>query len=280
MSATLATLNDLKRQRPEWSPWLSVVEEMLREVGKPLWDAAVPSPVNPPHADVPLLAGATVSIQSSAVSRLLKQLIRVAARGRTPNLASLGAVITADLDVMTLFTASVWQHTDTVASAASLTRAEPDAFQAVVALLAVPFLQACNRQWASAVPESWVQGYCPVCGSWPAFAEVRGIERRRYYRCGRCGGEWHANALSCPYCATSDHQDLVALVPADGSHARGAIDACTRCLGYVKTFTTLQGCAPAAVMLDDLSTVALDVAALEQGYRRAQGSGYRFELRS
>jgi FdhE protein len=279
MTATLATLHDLKRQRPEWRPWLAVVEEILR-AGRSGWDAAVPSPVRLNEAGLPLLAGATVSVDARSVSRLLKQLVRVAARAGTSQLASLEAALTRDVDVVKLFNASLWQDTRSIATLAALTPAHPDAFQAVVALLAVPFLHACNRLWAEAIPEAWIHGYCPVCGSWPAFAEVRGIERRRYYRCGRCGGEWHASALSCPYCATIDHQDLVALVPANGSGSRGAIDACTRCLGYVKTFTTLQGCSPDAVMLEDLATVALDVAALEHGYVRPQGSGYTFGLPS
>jgi FdhE protein len=275
MTGTLTILTDLKRQRPEWSPWLSVVEEIVREVGKPVWDAAVPGRVEARDAGVPLLAGVTPAVQPTTVSRLLKQMVRIAARGGTSKLASLEAAITADLDIVRLFDASVRQDTRFVATAAALSRTDPDAFQAVVPLLAVPFLQACNRRWAEAIPESWTHGYCPVCGSWPAFAEVRGIERRRYYRCGRCGGEWHANALSCAYCATSNHNDLVALVPGNGGSSRGAIDACRRCLGYVKTLTTLQGCAPGAVMLEDLATVALDVAALEQGYVRPQGSGYQ-----
>lgn len=275
MMAPLATLNDLKRRRPEWGPWLAVVEEVVREVGKAHWDVAVPSRVHAHGARVPLLAGSSFSIEPTAVKRLLKQLIGIAARGNTPKLASLAAAARLDLDVTTLFNASVWQDTNVVANAAAVTRTDPEAFQAVLALLAVPFLQACNRRWTHAIPESWVEGFCPVCGAWPAFAEVRGIERRRYLRCGRCGGEWHANALSCPYCATRNHDDLVALVPGSASAAHGAIDACTRCLGYIKTLTTLQGCAPAAVMLKDLATVALDVAALEQGYVRPQGSGYR-----
>jgi FdhE protein len=56
------------------------------------------------------------------------------------------------------------------------------------------------------------------------------------------------------------------------------IDACKRCLGYVKTFTTLQGSPPAKVMVDDLASVDLDIAALEQGYRRPAGAGYALDI--
>jgi FdhE protein len=71
----------------------------------------------------------------------------------------------------------------------------------------------------------------------------------------------------------ADHNELVSLVP-ENSGSNAVIDACKRCLGYVKTFTMLQGSPPARVLLDDLGSVELDVAALEQGYKRPQGNGY------
>jgi FdhE protein len=213
-------------------------------------------------------------VDTRLVRDVFERLIRAASRGGTAKMATLGRAAASDVDLATLFGASVWQQHDRVTQIASKIGADPEALEAVGALLPVPFLQACSRRWASSLGGDWAEGYCPVCGAWPAFAEVRGIERTRYLRCGRCGAEWHAHALSCPYCATRDHQDFQSLVPGNGaSHA--SIEACTRCRGYVKSFTTLQACAPAAVMLQDLATVDLDVAALEQGYHRPRGAGYQ-----
>lgn len=75
----------------------------------------------------------------------------------------------------------------------------------------------------------------------------------------------------------NDHEQLVSLVP-EKSGAGRMIEACKRCLGYVKTFTTLEGSAPAKVILDDLASVDLDVAAVEQGYKRPQGTGYALDI--
>jgi FdhE protein len=122
---------------------------------------------------------------------------------------------------------------------------------------------------------SWIEGYGPVCGAWPAFAEVRGIERSRHLR---CGGEWQTRCLYCLYCGMTDHKELVSLVP-EKSGSNAAIDACKRCLGYVKAFTTLQGSPPANVMVDDLASVDLDIAALGQGYRRPEGVGYSLDIK-
>jgi FdhE protein len=273
MIAPDAALNGLRRQHPEWEPWLVVVDEILREASNPAWDAAVPAIAHAQQTAVPLLEGATLAVQVSLVRDLLERLIRVAARVGTPKMETLKAALHAEIEMVPLFTASLCQQGDRIREIAAVSGADAEAFHAVVDLLAVPFLHACRRRWASSIFPSWVEGYCPVCGSWPAFAEVRGIERNRYFRCGRCGGEWHAHALYCPYCSMSDHDELVSLVPEKiGSNA--VIDACQRCLGYVKTLTRLQGCPPGTVMLEDLAGVDLDVAAVEHGFARPAGPGY------
>lgn len=263
----------LERERPEWKPWLALVEETLREAAARAWDSAVPREVRSSRADLPLLAGATITLEAGSARRVLRQLVRVAARRGTSKLASLASLLDREVDALTLFAASLSHAGDGVEAADAGRDVDPEALQGVVALLAVPFLQACHRRWARVLDTAWVKGYCPVCGSWPALAEVRGIERSRFLRCGRCGAAWHANALSCPFCATSDHNELAALVPAgEGTHA--IVEACTRCSGYVKTFTTLQGCAAGAVMLHDLASVDLDLAAMEHGYARPGGTAH------
>jgi FdhE protein len=75
----------------------------------------------------------------------------------------------------------------------------------------------------------------------------------------------------------TDHDELVSLVP-EKSGTNAVIDACQRCLGYVKTFTTLQGCPPGAVMLEDLASVDLDVAAIEHGFARSPGPGHALAI--
>lgn len=277
MTAAGTALDGLKRRQPEWAPWLAVVEEVLRETANPRWEAAVPSGARPQRASIPLLAGATFRVEGRSIRRLLERLIRIASRSGTPKMATLGPVPHADLDVVSLFRASLCQESERITAIAAVPGADAEALQAVIGLVPLPFLHACSRRWASFTSESWVEGYCPVCGSWPAFAEVRGIERSRHFRCGRCGGEWHSRLLNCPYCALSDHDGFASLVPEHGgSHA--VIDACQRCHGYVKTFTRLQGCPPAAVMLDDFATVDLDVAAVQQGYTRPPGAGYALDV--
>jgi FdhE protein len=276
MTATAAALAVLKRDRPEWAPWLDVVEETLRDADASTWDEAVPASARAPHGTTPLLAGAALAVEPRAVRTLLHRLIRIASRSGTPAMATLRSVPDGEPDALALFRASLCQDSVAIAAAAASCGADAGALQAVAALVPVPFLQACNRQWAQTLSPSWLEGYCPVCGGWPALAEARGIERNRFFRCGRCGGEWHARPLRCPFCGADDHNGLVSLMVEDGLNA--VIEACRSCLGYVKTFTRLQGCAPGAVMLEDLASVHLDVAALAQGYRRPPAAGYPLDV--
>ena len=276
MTETDTGLQNLKRRHPEWEPWLAVVQEILRESAEPKWETVVPVRAGAQPDKVPLLAGADIELEKTSLRLLLEQLMGVARRSGTAKMATLDAAVREDLDIFTLFRASLHQDSDHIKDFAAVLGVDPEAFQAVAAMVPVPFLQACNRRWRRAIAASWMEGYCPVCGAWPAFAEVRGIERSRYLRCGRCGGEWQARLLFCPYCGNTDHKEQVSLVPE--SSPKSAVDACKRCLGYVKTFTTLQGSPPAMVILDDLASVELDVAAAEQGYKRPQGAGYALNV--
>lgn len=272
MSAIEASLDVLNSQHPEWQPWLVVVQTILAESADPKWDALVP-PRPEAAGKVPLLSEATIALDKNLARSLLTKLAGVACRSGTPKMATLRGVAEAQPDILAVFKASLEQNHNQLKTIAAALGADAEAFQAVAAILSVPFLQACNRRWARALPAGWTEGYCPICGAWPALAEVRGIERSRYLRCGRCGSEWPAHCLFCPYCGMTDHKELASLVP-EKSFSNSVIDACNRCLGYVKTLTKLQGSSPAEIMLDDLASVELDVAAAEQGYKRPQGLGY------
>ena len=273
MNTVSAGVEDLKRRRPEWTPWLTLVQEALGECSNEAWNAVVPArPATSPG--MPALSGAAVTVPAKLARGLFERLAAAASRGGASKMAAAADALRAeqDLDAAGLFQASITQDLAGVKEAASGRSVDPDALQAVVTLLALPFLQACGRHWSGSNGAIWTEGYCRICGTWPAFAEMRGVERSRFHRCGRCGGEWYAQILQCAFCRKTTHEEMVALVP-EKAGATGALEACNRCGGYIKVFTRLQGCAPPAVMLIDLASVELDVAALEAGYKRPPGAG-------
>jgi FdhE protein len=271
-SAAAWRLQGLSTDHPEWDPWLSIVGEVLAATVDPRWEEFVPAaPRRLDHA--PLLAQASVIVSIDFLRRWLKQLLRSAAGSGTPEMATLKAAESSEVEAVQLFRAALAQNSRKLERIALDCAVDARAFRGVAELMPVPFLHACRRLWAKADIETWTESYCPICGAWPVLAEARGIEMARYLRCGRCGQEWQAYGLRCPFCDNDDHEQLISLVPQNGSSTR-MVESCKRCSGYLKSFTTLQGADALDIMIDDLASVALDIAAVEQGYRRPEGLGY------
>ena len=71
MTASIDTeVEDLGRQRPEWQPWLSVVQQALRETADAKWDTVIPERAEPRENKAPVLAGALIALETSWLRRL------------------------------------------------------------------------------------------------------------------------------------------------------------------------------------------------------------------
>jgi FdhE protein len=112
---------------------------------------------------------------------------------------------------------------------------------------------------------AWDRGYCPTCGGWPLLGEFRGLEQRRFLRCGLCGTGWEFPRLRCPYCDTPDHRHLASL-SAEGDQERYRAATCDNCRGYVKMANTLLAPAEPLLLVLDLATLHLDLVAAERGF--------------
>jgi FdhE protein len=262
----------LSRANPDWAPWLTAVESVLHALDQP---PATTLAVRLPSAradGAPLLDGATITLDGKAATSWVERLFGNAADALPSG--SGGAVHVGAEAALPLLEAAIERDL------MSLCRyggdvADGDAAGPVLALadLAVhPILQACRAELAPMAPDQWQHGHCPICGSWAALAELRGLERVRRLRCVRCGGDWQVRWLSCPFCGENDHRKLGSLTPEHGAETR-RIDKCESCRAYVKTVTTLSATPPWSVLLDDAETVDLDVAAMDRGYARPPGGG-------
>jgi hypothetical protein len=104
---------------------------------------------------------------------------------------------------------------------------------------------------------SWPRGDCPICGAWPALAESRGLEQRRFLRCDCCGADWPGNRLRCTYCGDADHRSLRTLF-AEGEQNRCRLAVCDRCGGRLKVIATLKPLSPPGLLVAQLAMVHLD----------------------
>ena len=263
-----------------------MVDRAQKAAEDPEWEQlAVELPADR-AADAPLLHGAVMRVDARRVRRLLRELLREAG-GRVGDGAdaerghdggsSAPKVRARRLDAVGVLKASIAQDAETIERVAAAAAVDAGRLAVAAQLAATPVLRACAVRLGNRIPQDWLKGYCPICGAWPATAELRGIERNRRLRCGRCTGDWAIPVLQCPFCNELHHDRLRSLLP-EGNEQTRRVDACDTCKGYVKTFSTLQAMPPRTLATIDLATVELDMVAEERGYARPSRPAFAVEI--
>jgi FdhE protein len=181
------------------------------------------------------------------------------------------------IDPLSVFETALSQDGHRLDDLARRAKDNRGALRGLSPLMARPMLQACWRAWAARGPVPWPFGHCPLCGSWPVLAEIRGLDGSRHLRCGCCGSDWQSDLLRCPFCGETDPEQLGSLVVPDSPQQ--TIEVCDGCRGYVKTITTLTPIRAEHVVLHDLATLVLDVHALEHDYHRPAAKGREVAVR-
>lgn len=278
---TTAILEDLAQSDPVVAPLALLQAEALRAAAEPSWRAAAPAFVHSPaEQGWPLLHGQTLALDAEAPGALLARLVDVAAaRGIEGAPAMRRALSSRLLDGLDVLEASITFDASGVARQAEAATVDAALLGTLGQIATIPLLQACGQQAQQLlVGAPWEAGYCPICAAWPTLAELRGLERRVWLRCGRCASGWPFAHQRCTFCGQDDHRRLAYLAPEDDRETARAV-VCEACGGYVKMVTTIGALAPAEVLLKDMATLELDVAAVDRGYARPQTPGYRLELR-
>lgn len=197
--------------------------------------------------------------------RVARNLAETAEVG-SPGQRTAEVLATAPIDVGPLLAPVLDGDTAALEREAFRLQLEPEPLAHLVGLALQPFLWEAARQLAALTDlDRWDRGYCPVCGAWPALAELVGPEKRRVLRCVRCAAAWSWFVLLCPYCGNDDHRTLRVLAQ-EGSALR--VDVCERCHGYVKATPSFAPSSAALLVAEDVATADLDLVATNAGYRR------------
>ncbi|OGK90074.1 MAG: hypothetical protein A2W08_08550 [Candidatus Rokubacteria bacterium RBG_16_73_20] len=255
-----------------------ILADQLREIHRVVRDARAdiePVRMDPARAGLrlqagePLLAGASVPVDEHVAARLLREICRIVA---TPEAACL---LDADRRQPVAFQAMADALLAGANEPPAQARGVPRTFFAFVALAALR--PSFRRHMESLQPLTedvpWHRPICPICGSTPSLAELRGEPGRRYLRCALCEGAWRVPRLRCPFCATTDHTRLRYLRIESDPGVR--LDLCDACRGYLKTLIAPSGEGEADPFGRDLATLHLDALAWERGFscRRPRPTG-------
>ncbi len=270
-----ALLSTLGAEHAEWRPVLALVNAALHEMERAVWADSVPAREHSAATGEPLLSGTTIRIAPGPVHRWVHRAMTIAGAGASATPFA-DALAGGTFDPMALFEAAVAEDPDRLDDLARAAGDNRGVLRVVGPIVAMPMLHACRKAWTPLVSAAWAEGYCPICGGWPALAEARGLDGQRRLRCGRCGGDWRTERLRCPFCGERGHENLGSLV-SEGPEPQ-TVDVCERCRHYVKALTALVPIRPEDVFLHDLATLVLDVIALERGYCRPAQKGRRVEV--
>ena len=290
-------LERLTKARPDLREAAELQAALVREVviaarepearGFPLPAQRVAAKV---REGIPLLHGEPAFVDVHYAADLFGRLVnRLSERDDPATGGRVQAIVDAAtgdrLDPQRLFAEAFVQHRDHLWELASSAGVDADLLGTLAALAVAPLLRTYAARLlplldladdGSLEGASWQAGYCPICGAWPALAELRGVELRRFLRCSACGSAWPARRLFCAYCGNDDFKSLSHL-RVEGE-PRFRADTCQRCHGYLKSANAFDP-APAEVLpLEDLASVDLDVAAIEAGFQRPADTGFRLEL--
>ena len=108
---------------------------------------------------------------------------------------------------------------------------------------------------------------CSICDSLPQSAVLRpeGDGAKRMLQCSLCLTEWAYRRVLCPWCGETDREKLPRYTPDECNYVR--VEACDTCKHYLKSVDmTING--RAVPMVDEVAFAALDVWALDQGFKK------------
>lgn len=270
----LDRLEGLALGDPATRPLALLQAEVLRASCDPAWEASVPS-FDPEIIErgLPLLQDRILTADTGCLYRMLARIAAALAGVDRALLKQIEQLQKMPKDgLAALLEASIDQDFARVDRLASVAGADQNCLVSLGQLIIIPVLLACGRRAAPLLESrDWEEGYCPLCGARPALAELRGGERR-WIRCGRCGTGWIRSSHHCVFCGNDDHRTQGYLAR-DNNWESQRVTTCDRCGGYLKTLATMGPLDPAEVALTDLSTLDLDLAAIEQDYTRPGASG-------
>jgi FdhE protein len=273
VAEALAELARLATDRPSFAGPAAVLADLLPGLAEPAPN--VTPPAIPPEraaaklADgVPLLRGESVTLDARLLRRRWVEVCTAVGRRQTGDAAAglADAVKRGRLAVEELAAAVVAGRPEEVHARADALGLDAGLAAAVLRFTLFPLLVPLNAALAPLrAGAAWGRGWCPTCGSWPLLGEFRGLEQARWLRCGLCAADWEFPRLACPFCDNRDHRQL-GYLHVEGEGDRRRVAACEACRGYVKMLATLGLLSPPQLLVADVATLYLDLAAAERGY--------------
>lgn len=161
--------------------------------------------------------------------------------------------------------ARAWYEGSSLLPWASRYGIEEEVFAAMIHCAIKPFLTAQAKAITGLIDhEEWRRRYCPVCGGKPDFAFLDKELGARWLLCSRCDTQWLFQRLECPYCGTTNQNEL-AYFTDDKELYR--LYTCQKCHTYLKAIDLRKTESDVLLPLERVMTVDMDRQGQEKGYK-------------
>ena len=250
--------------------------DRLQQLDKPVLDLEPGLAATKLRASTPALRGEVLELPVDLLGPLVFQACDDLASGGAGEVAQRvrNCLDAGRIDISSLLTASFERNQAAIRVKATHEGIAPDVLWLAAELAVGPAAHVAQQtvfaprgeQLASTLTgalDAWPHGYCPACGSWPAFAED--LDAVSFLRCSFCGLQWHLNFAGCTYCG-NDPAQLSSASIATGSPHRAQL--CRGCGAYLKRLTVTSPTPFELLPIEDLASTDLDILAAEQGFGR------------
>jgi FdhE protein len=154
----------------------------------------------------------------------------------------------------------------------------PQTFHFALGQLMKPLVEKRAEALAPLIHElPWHKGYCPVCGSMPELAFLKGVHGQRWLRCALCAHHWRFLRLACPFCDNDDPETLIVYFVVGREQER--VEACQECNRYVICLDLRSGFDETILDVAALGLVHLDVLTQEKGFSPAAACAWNIVSR-
>lgn len=282
----LARLGEAKENNPELTEVVDLQHDLFEAQMQVHVDLAAPQ-YSAEEAQarfnqgVPLLRPQEMELDWEAFSILYKQICRIAAEHR-PDLSDqlegfftlladdpnrVRALVTTYLEQGNLMATGAGQDQEGVEE-----REQRELLAFVFNRALHPFLKAYADVLVPSIERSvdtnwgklWRRGRCPICGGEPDLAFLDGQAGARHLVCSRCDTQWLYIRVRCPFCDTSEPNKLSYYPSKDDVYR---VYVCENCQRYLKAVDLRRARRRVLFPVERITTVDLDLAAREEGYR-------------
>lgn len=224
---------------------------------------------------IPALAGEPIPVPAELLKPTVRELCQILGEhGGGEAAVRLAAAATEDrLEVGPLATLTLRREQAAIRMAATKAGLGHDLLWLVADMAVGPFAHVLRHTLFDDCPpgtplrsalDTWTHGHCPLCGTWPTYAER--LDGARLLRCAFCAAAWMHPMDACTFCGTGG-DTLTILVP-DAAQPDRTVQACRACKGYLK-ITGDTGTLPFPLLpIGDLESLDLDMVAIQHGFAR------------